>query len=94
MFAPSNKMTMNMRRLLTVLVILRVLLVVGGAGHSGLAVVAAQQVTTIKPRDLQSVPDRQLSTDERLAQLHQALASPGDCFATHLLEAGTDLRTI
>ena len=39
--------------------------------------VAAQQVT-IKPRDLQLVPDRQLSTGERLAQLDKALASPGD----------------
>jgi len=38
----------------------------------------AQQVTTIKPHDLQSVPDQQLSAGERLAQLHKALASPGD----------------
>jgi hypothetical protein len=38
----------------------------------------AQQVTTIKPHDLQSVPDQQLSAGERLAQLQKALASPGD----------------
>src|SRR5580698_55860 len=38
----------------------------------------AQQVTTIKPHDLQPVPDRQLSAGERLAQLHKALSSPGD----------------
>lgn len=67
---------MSMWKLLTALVILGVLSVVGVAGHSGL--VAAQQVTTIEPHDLQSVPDRQLSTGERLAQLHKALASPGD----------------
>ena len=76
MFAPSNKTTMGMRTLLPVSVILVVLLVVGGAEHSDLAVVAAQQVTTIKPDGLQPVPDRQLSTGERLAQLHKALASP------------------
>ena len=69
---------MSMRRLLTVFVILAVLLVVGAARRSGLAAVAAQQVTTIKPRDFHPVPDRQLSTGERLAQLHKALASPGD----------------
>jgi outer membrane protein assembly factor BamB len=63
-----------MRRLLTVLVILAVLLVVG----SGLVAVAAQQVTTIKPHALQPVPDRQLSPSERLEQLHKALASSGD----------------
>jgi outer membrane protein assembly factor BamB len=74
MFAPSNKTTMSMRRLLTVLVILAVLLVVG----SGLVAVAAQQVTTIKPHALQPVPDRQLSPSERLEQLHKALASSGD----------------
>jgi outer membrane protein assembly factor BamB len=78
MFAPSNKTTMSMQRLLTVLVILPVLLVVGAARRSGVVAVAAQQVTTIKPRDLQTVPDRQLSTSERLAQLHKALASSGD----------------
>jgi len=78
MFAPSNKTTMSMRSLLTALVILGVLLVAGGAGHSGLVAVAAQQVTTIKPSDLQPVADGQLSTGERLAQLHKALASPGD----------------
>ena len=71
MFASSNKTTMSMRRLLTVLVILAVLLAVGAA-------VAAQQVTTIEPHDLQTVPDRQLSAGERLAQLHKALSSPGD----------------
>jgi outer membrane protein assembly factor BamB len=38
----------------------------------------AQQVTTFEPHDLQTVPDRQLSTIERLAQLHKALASSGD----------------
>lgn len=78
MFMPLNKTTMSIWRLLTVLVTLNVLLVVRGAGHSGLGAVAAQQVTTITPRDLQPVPDRQLSTGERLAQLHKALASPGD----------------
>jgi outer membrane protein assembly factor BamB len=71
MFAPSNKTTRSMRRLPTVLVILAVLLSVGAA-------VTAQQVTTITPHDLQPVPDRQLSTGERLAQLHKALASSGD----------------
>jgi hypothetical protein len=71
MFAPSNKTTMSMQRLLTVLLILPVLLAVGAA-------VAAQQVTTIEPHDLQTVPDRQLSNGERLAQLHKALASSGD----------------
>lgn len=68
MFAPSKKTTMSTLRLLTVLVILPLLLVA----------VAAQRVTTIRPRDLQSVPDQQLSAGERLAQLHKALASPGD----------------
>ena len=67
-----------MWRLLTVLVTLAVLLVVAAARHSGLVAVAAQQVTTIKPRDLNPVPDRQVSTGERLAQLHKALESPGD----------------
>lgn len=37
----------------------------------------AQQVTTSRP-NLQPVPDRQLSTSERLAQLHKALGGPGD----------------
>ena len=69
---------MGSGRLLTVAVTLSALLVVGGAGHSGLAAVAAQQVTTIKPHDVQKVPDRQLSTAERLAQLHKALESSGD----------------
>lgn len=68
---------MSIRTLSTVLVTLSVLLVVG-AGHPGLVAVAAQQVITIKPRGLQPVPDRQLSTGERLAQLEKALGSPGD----------------
>ena len=38
----------------------------------------AQQVTAVRPNGLQPVPDRQLSTNERLAQLHKALAGPGD----------------
>lgn len=59
---------MSTLRLLTVLVILPLLLVA----------VAAQQVTTITPRDHQAEPDRQLSAGERLAQLRNALASPGD----------------
>lgn len=67
---------MRLRRLLRVLVILDLLLVTWSAGPSGLA--GAQQVTTIEPRDLQPVPDRKLSTAERLAQLHKALALPGD----------------
>ena len=67
---------MNMRKLLKALAVLGVLLIVGGAGRSVL--VAAQQVITIEPQDLQPVPDRQLSTSERLAQLHKALASSGD----------------
>jgi hypothetical protein len=33
---------------------------------------------TIMPPNLQPVPDRQLPTAERLAQLHEALASAGD----------------
>jgi hypothetical protein len=73
-----NKTIKSMWRLPTVLVTSAVLLVVAAARHSGLVAVAAQQVTTIKPRDLQPVPDRQLSTGDRLAQLHKALASPGD----------------
>lgn len=72
-----NRTTVSSWRLLTILVTLSVLLVVGGAGP-GLVAVSAQQVITIKPRDLQPVPDRQLSTGERLAQLHKDLASPGD----------------
>jgi hypothetical protein len=40
--------------------------------------IAAQLVTTIMPHDLQLVPNRQLPTAERLAQLHKALASSGD----------------
>jgi hypothetical protein len=57
-------------------VTLTVFLALGSATHSGL--VAAQQVTTTEPHDLQPVPDRQLSTSERLAQLHKTLASSGD----------------
>jgi len=67
-----------MRKLLTASGISAALLVVGGAGHWGVVVVAAQQVITIKPHDLQPVPDRKLSTGERLAQLHKALESSGD----------------
>jgi outer membrane protein assembly factor BamB len=75
MFAASNKTTISLRRL-PVLVILAMLLLVGAAGHSGL--LAAQQVTAFTPQDLQPVPERKLSTGERLAQLHKALASSGD----------------
>src|SRR6266850_6508987 len=78
MFSPSNKRTMSMWRLLTVLVTLAVPLVVATVPESGLVAIAAQQVTTIMPHDLQPVPNPQLSTGERLAQLHKALASPGD----------------
>ncbi len=67
-----------MWRLLTVLVTLAVPLVVATVPESGLVAIAAQQVTTIMPHDLQPVPNPQLSTGERLAQLHKALASPGD----------------
>ncbi|MGB2626929.1 MAG: hypothetical protein WAK20_09065 [Candidatus Acidiferrum sp.] len=69
---------MSMSRLLTALVTLAVLLVAAATRHSGLVAVAAQQVITIKPPDLHSVPDRQLSAGEHLAQLHKAIASPGD----------------
>ena len=41
--------------------------------HSG-----AQQVTTATPNAVKPVPVRQLSTSERLAQLHKDLASSGD----------------
>src|SRR6267143_579743 len=78
MFSPSNKRTMSMWRLLTVLVTLAVPLVVATVPQSGLGGIAAQQVTTIMPQDLQPVPNPQLSTGERLAQLHKALESPGD----------------
>ncbi len=78
MLAPSNKKTISMPKLLTVLVILVVLLAAGVAQHSVDVAVAAQQVTTIIPHDLQPVPNRQLPTVERLAQLHKALASQGD----------------
>src|SRR5260370_34356643 len=78
MFSPSNKRTMSMWRLLTVLVTLAVPLVVATVPESGLVAIAAQQVTTIMPHDLQPVPKPQLPTAERLAQLHKALASSGD----------------
>lgn len=67
-----------MWRLLTVLVTLAVLLVVATVPQSGLVAIAAQQVSTIMPHDLQPVPNPQLPTAERLAQLHKALASSGD----------------
>jgi len=69
---------MSMWRLLTVLVTLAVPLVVATLPESGLVAIAAQQVTTIMPHDLQPVPNPQLPTAERLAQLHKALASSGD----------------
>src|ERR1700687_4361926 len=78
MFSPSNKTTMSMWRLLTVLVTLAVPLVVATVTESGFVAIAAQQVTTIMPHDLQPVPNPQLPTAERLAQLHKALASSGD----------------
>jgi hypothetical protein len=78
MFSPSNKTTMSMWRPLTVLVTLAVPLVVATVPESGLVAMAAQQVTTIMPHDLQPVPNPQLPTAERLAQLHTALASSGD----------------
>jgi outer membrane protein assembly factor BamB len=79
MFGPSNKTTIGTWRLLTVLVILAAVVVaVGVAQHSGVVPLAAQQVTTITPHDLQPGPDRQSPTAERLAQLHKALASSGD----------------
>jgi len=49
-----------MRRLLTVLVTLAVPLVVATVPESGLVAIAAQQVTTIMPHDLQPVPNPQL----------------------------------
>jgi outer membrane protein assembly factor BamB len=78
MFTPSNKTSMSMWRLLTVSVTLAALLIVTAAWQSGLVAVAAQQATTIKPHDLHPVPGQELSTGERLAQLHKALASSGD----------------
>src|ERR1700675_520543 len=78
MFSPSNKTAMSMWRLLTVLVTLAVLLVVATVPQSGLVAIAAQQVSTIMPHDLQPVPNPQLPTADRLAQLHKALASSGD----------------
>lgn len=65
---------MGMWKLLRVFVILAA----GTAGHSDHLAVSAQQVTTIMPSDLQAVPNSQLPTAEHLAQLHKALASPGD----------------
>ena len=67
-----------MWRLLTVLVTLAVPLVVATVPQSGFVAIAAQQVTTIMPHDLQPVPNPQLPTAERLAQLHKALPSSGD----------------
>ena len=67
-----------MWRLLTVLVTPVVLLVVATVPQSGLVAIAAQQGSTIMPHDLQPVPNPQLPTAERLAQLHKALASSGD----------------
>jgi outer membrane protein assembly factor BamB len=78
MFSPSNKTTMSMWWLLTVLVTLAVPLVLATVPESGLVAIAAQQVTTIMPHDLQPIPNPQLPTAERLAQLHKALASSGD----------------
>jgi outer membrane protein assembly factor BamB len=62
---------------LRVFVVFAVFLVLGDLRHWGLGGVA-QQVTTIRPSDLQPVPNRQLPTAERVAQLHKALASAGD----------------
>ncbi len=59
-------------------VILAMLFAVGVARHSGGVAVSAQQATTIMPSNLQPVPNRQLPSAERLAQLHKALASAGD----------------
>ena len=59
-------------------VLLNVLLVAATVPQSGLVAIAAQQVTTIMPHDFQPVPNPQLPTAERLAQLHKALASSGD----------------
>jgi outer membrane protein assembly factor BamB len=69
---------MGMWKLLRVFVILAVLVAAGRAGHLGHLAVSAQQVATIMPSDPQPVPQRQLPTAERLAQLHKALALPGD----------------
>src|ERR1700692_1958090 len=78
MLSPSNKTTISMWRLLTVLVTLAVLLGVATVSQSCPLAIAAQQVSTIMPHDLQPVPNPQLPTAERLAQLHKALASSGD----------------
>jgi hypothetical protein len=69
---------MSMGKLLRLFVILAMLFAAGAARHSGDVAVSAQQVTTIMPSDLQPVPNRQLPTADRLAQLHKALASAGD----------------
>ena len=53
--------------LLTVLVTLAVLLVVATVPQSGLVAIAAQQVTTIMPQDLQPIPNPQLPTAARAA---------------------------
>jgi hypothetical protein len=68
-------------------VILAVLLVVATVPQSSLVAIAAQQVTTIMPHDLQPVPNPQLPTAERRAQLHKALASSGDPYDV-ILEIG------
>src|SRR5882672_5368052 len=78
MFSPSNIRIVKIWRLLTLIVTLALLLVVLNVPVSGLVEIAAQQVTTIMPHDLQPVPNPQVSTGERLAQLQKALASPGD----------------
>jgi len=69
---------MGMWKWLRVCVILVVLIAAGTGGQSDHLAVTEQQATTIMPSDLQPVPNRQLPTAERLAQLHKALASPGD----------------
>ena len=74
----SKRPTMNVRKLGRVLVIFAVVLTAGDPRHLDPGVVRAQQVTTIMPSNLQPVPNRQLPTAERLAQLHKALASAGD----------------
>src|SRR5262245_56833116 len=78
MFTTSTKPTRNVWELLRELMVLGIFLVVANAGHLHLQGVAAQQVTTIKPADLQPVPSRQRPTAERLAQLHKALGPSGD----------------
>src|SRR5438445_544828 len=77
MLGTSNNLARS-RWNVPVLVTVAVLLAVGGARHAVLVALAAQKVTTIMPSDLQPVPNRQLPTAERLAQLQKALASAGD----------------